>query len=126
MATFTDFNNSFAFLPSTGDLALKKDVESVKQSIKNLVLTDKVERLMQPNIGCKIRSLLFENFTPQSKMVAKQTIGETIDQFEPRANIINIEISFAPDNNSMYVSILFNLINNEQVQNLDLELERIR
>ena len=60
MATFTDFNNSFAFLPSTGDLALKKDADAVKQSIKNLVL------------------------------------------------------------------IVFNLINNEQEQVLDLELDRIR
>jgi len=126
MATFTDFNNSLAFLPSTGDIALKKDADSVKQSIKNLVLTDKGERLMQPRIGCNIRELLFENFTPQAKLVAKQTISETIDQFEPRAELINVQISSAPDNNSMYVSIIFNLINNAQEQVLDLELERIR
>ena len=126
MATFTDFNNSFTFLPATGDLAVKRDVDSVKQSIKNLVLTDKGERLMQPKIGCKLRSLLFENFTPQAKIVAKQTISETIEQFEPRAQLLNIEISNSPDSYAMYVSIIFNLINNEQQQVLDLEIERIR
>ncbi len=126
MATFTDFNNSFTILPATGDLAVKKDVDSVKQSIKNLVLTDKGERLMQPTIGCKLRTLLFENFTPQAKIVAKQTITETIEQFEPRAQLLNIEISNSPDNHAMYVSIIFNLINNEQQQVLDLEIERIR
>tara|TARA_Y100001972_G_scaffold113802_1_gene148875 strand:+ start:739 stop:1119 length:381 start_codon:yes stop_codon:yes gene_type:complete len=126
MATFTDFNNSFAFLPSTGDLALKKEADSVKQSIKNLVLTDKGERLMQPDIGCKIRSLLFENFTPQTSIVARQTIEETIQQFEPRAQLINIQISASPDSNYMFVSILFNLINNKDEQVLNLELARIR
>ena len=126
MAIFTDFNNSFAFLPSTGDLAMKKDVDAVKQSIKNLVLTDKGERLMQPRVGCKLRSLLFENFTPQAKIVAKQTIEETIDQYEPRAQLRNVQVASSPDNNAMYVSIVFNLINNEQEQVLDLELDRIR
>lgn len=126
MATFTDFNNSFAFLPSTGDLAVKNDVDAVKQSVKNLILTDKGERLFQPDVGCKIRGLLFENFTPQTKLVAKQTIEETISQFEPRAEILNIQISQSPDNNSMYVNIMFNLINSEETQTLDLEIERIR
>ena len=69
MATFTDFNNSLAFLPSTGDIALKKDADSVKQSIKNLVLTDKGERLMQPRIGCNIRELLFENLKFNRKIL---------------------------------------------------------
>ena len=70
--------------------------------------------------------MLFENFTPQTKIVAKQTIEETISQFEPRAEIVNIQISQSPDNNSMYVNILFNLINSEETQTLDLEIERIR
>jgi phage baseplate assembly protein W len=126
MAIFTDFNNSFAIHPPTGDLSLKNDADSVKQSIKNLVLTDKGERLFQPNIGCKIRSLLFENFTPQSKTVAKQTIEQTIEQYEPRAQLINIDISSSPDNNYMYVSVMFNLINSPTAQTLELELERVR
>ena len=62
MAIFSDFNNSFAVHPVKKDLSLKTDADSVKQAVKNLILTDKGERLMQPRIGCKIRSLLFENF----------------------------------------------------------------
>ena len=126
MAQFTDFNNSLAALRSTGDIALKKDADSVKQSIKNLVLTDKGERLMQPAIGCKIRSLLFENFTPQTSIAARQIIIETIEKYEPRAEVINVKISSAPDNNYLFISILFNLINNQDQQVLDLEIERIR
>lgn len=126
MAIFTDFTNKFTIHPLKGDLALKNDADSVKQSIKNLVLTDKGERLFQPNIGCKVRSLLFENFTPQSKIVAKQTIEETINEYEPRAMLQNVEISSDPDNNAMLVSVLFNLINSPEVQSLELEIERIR
>ncbi len=126
MANFTDFNNSFTALPSTGDLALKKDVDSVKQSIKNLIFTDKGERLMQPDIGCKIRSLLFDNYTPQTSITARQIISETVEKYEPRAEIINIKISPDPDNNYLFISVVFNLINNQDQQVLDLEIERIR
>ena len=96
------------------------------QSIKNLILTDRGERLFQPNIGCKIRSLLFENFTPQTKIAAKATIEETIHEFEPRAQLIDINISGDPDNNAMLVSVIFNLINSPEPNTLELEIERVR
>ena len=105
---------------------LVNDADSVKQSIKNLILTDRGERLFQPNIGCKIRSLLFENFTPQTKIAAKATIEETIHEFEPRAQLIDIDISGAPDNNAMVVSVIFNLINSPEPNTLELEIERVR
>ena len=126
MANFSDFTNKFTVHPLKGDLTVRNDAESVKQSIKNLILTDKGERFFQPGIGCKIRSLLFENFTPQTKIVAKQTIEETINEYEPRAMLQNVDISSDPDNNAMLVSVLVNLINSPVVQTLELEIERIR
>ena len=42
MATFTDFNTSLVAHPINKDISLKSDVEAVKQSIRNLVLTDKI------------------------------------------------------------------------------------
>ena len=126
MTAFTDFNTSLAVHPVNGDLSLKNDAAAVKQSIKNLVLTDKLERPMQPTIGCDIRKSLFENFTPQTIMMAKQQIAETVGQYEPRAEIINIEASPDEDNNLLNLSIIFNLINSDVEQNLSLVLERVR
>lgn len=126
MATFSDFNTSFAVHPDKKDLSLKTDIDSVKQSIRNLVLTDKGERLMQPDIGCKVRNLLFENFTAQSVLAIKTTIVDTIQKYEPRAVIENVNVSGDPDNNAIFVSILFSIINNDTVEQLDLQLERVR
>jgi len=126
MATFTDFKNKFTIHPNKKDLDLQNDADSIKQSIRNLILTDKGERLFQPEIGCKIRSLLFENFSPQTKMIAKQTIEETIHMFEPRAQLIDINISASPDNNAMVVGVIFNLINSPEARTLELEIERVR
>lgn len=126
MATFTDFNTSLVAHPINKDISLKSDVEAVKQSIRNLVLTDKMERPFQPTIGCDIRKLLFENITPTTIVMAKQTIVETLERHEPRCNIINVKASVDEDNNALYITIVFSVINNSDVQELNLILERIR
>ena len=122
---FSDFNNSMA-TKGDGDLAKTVDEFAVAQSIKNLILTDKMERPFQPTLGCDIRKSLFENFTPQTITVAKQRIAETIGQYEPRAEIINIEASPDEDNNALNMTIIFSLINSDVEQTLGLVLERIR
>ena len=85
-----------------------------------------MERPFQPTIGCDIRKSLFENFTPQTIMVAKQRIGETIEQYEPRCNIIDIKASPSPDNNSLEISLIFSVINTDEAEELSLVLERVR
>ena len=122
---FSDFNNSMV-TKVDGDLAKTVDEFAVAQSIKNLILTDKMERPFQPTLGCDIRKSLFENFTPQTITVAKQRIAETIGQYEPRAEIINIEASPDEDNNALNMTIVFSLINSDVEQTLGLVLERIR
>ena len=122
---FSDFNNSMV-TKGDGDLAKTVDEFAVAQSIKNLILTDKMERPFQPTLGCDIRKSLFENFTPQTITVAKQRIAETIGQYEPRAAIINIEASPDEDNNALNMTIVFSLINSDVEQTLGLVLERIR
>lgn len=125
MSIFSDFNTSFANHPVKKDLSVKTDANAVKQSVRNLILTDRGERLMQPNVGSKIRSVLFENFTQQTVMLAKQYIKEVFDNYEPRAELLNIDISPDPDNNSMLIGIEFAIINIEEPQSLSLQIERI-
>ena len=123
---YRDIALSFERNAATKDVIVKKDVDAVKQSIKSLILTDKMERPFQPTIGCDIRKSLFENFTPQTIMVAKQRIGETIEQYEPRCNIIDIKASPSPDNNSLEISLIFSVINTDEAEELSLVLERVR
>ena len=126
MALYTDFNTKFSIHPTKGDLNLKSDVNAVLQSCKNLLLTDKGERLFQPNIGSNIRQLLFENWTPQTIILAKTFIKETIENHEPRAEIIEVQVSEDIDNNAVNISAIIQVINNNDPVELKLVLERIR
>ena len=126
MSTFSDFNNSFAIHPSKKDISLKTDVNAVVQSIKSLLLTDKGERLFQPDVGSNIRQMLFENYTPQTTILLKQFISETVENFEPRAAILDISVSPDDDNNTMQVKIMVRIVNQADPVQMDLILERIR
>jgi len=123
---YSDFNTSFAVHPIKKDLSIKTNVESIKQSVRNLLLTDRGERFFQPTIGCRLRQLLFETFTPQTTIQAKQFIAETLRNHEPRVDVTDITISPYPDNNALFIQVVFTIINIEDPVTLDVILERVR
>jgi len=85
-----------------------------------------MERPFQPTLGCDIRKALFENISPTTIIMAKQAIVETLERHEPRCNIVNVKASVDEDNNALYISVVFSVINNEDIQELNLVLERVR
>ncbi len=60
---YKDLDLSFRVHPKTGNLLVKKNTESVKQGVKNVVLTNKFERPYRPEFGCDIRKRLFDLIT---------------------------------------------------------------
>jgi phage baseplate assembly protein W len=123
---YADFKKNLAISPISKDLALIKDDEAVKQSIKNLVLTDPGERLMQPFIGGGIRALLFENITPAVLNLIENQVKSTINTYEPRADIINVTASSKYDDNTVNVVVNFYIRNTNEPIKLDLILTRVR
>ena len=61
---YQDFKKNLERSPLSQDLTVHKDEDAVKESIRNLILTDRGERLMQPDLGGDITAMLFENMTP--------------------------------------------------------------
>lgn len=123
---FSDFMSDLSPHPITKDLARLRNDQSVRQSIRNLVLTNYGERPFQPTIGSTVNRALFE---PNDDFLADEietSIRRTIESNEPRATVISV--SALPDNNrnSVSVSIVFSLINSMQPQSLDVILRRVR
>lgn len=124
--TYSDFHKDLTLSPVNFDLARKVDEESIKESMKNLILTDRGERLFQPNIGCGIRRILFENAGPETSILAKQLIKETIEAYEPRVNLIGVDVIFNIDLNNANIIITFNVINKEEPIVFNITLDRVR
>ena len=123
---FSDFFTDFSRSPTSGMLNRKTNEDAVKQSIRNLLLTDKYERPYQPQLGSNIRALLFENWTPALGEMMKEHVAEVFNNHEPRAELVNCAVQSNDSMNSIIVKIWFRLINTDVVEEFDVILKRVR
>lgn len=123
---YADLFTNFDKHPISDDVAVKTNEAAIKQSIRNLILTNKGERPYQPNIGGDVKRLLFENMTPQTVLLIKQVIEQAIEIHEPRANLIDVVVSPREDQNAVSISITFNVINRQEPISLNVVLDRVR
>lgn len=126
ISIYSDFKKDLSISPLSDDLALIKDEDAVKESLKNLILTDRGERLMQPNLGGNVRAMLFENMTPASLKFLEETIRSTIEIYEPRATLRDVIVTGNLDDNVVKVTVKFFITNQEQPLELSVFLERTR
>jgi phage baseplate assembly protein W len=123
---FQDLDLNFTPHPVTNDIVRKFDENAIKQSIKNLILTRNYEKPFHSEIGSPVRALMFDLITPLTALTVKRAIIDVINNYEPRVELMEVEPVVSPDNNSLYVSIVFKIRNTERPVTLDLLLERTR
>jgi len=126
ISIYSDFKKSLEASPLSLDLTLLKDEDAVKESIRNLLLTDRGERLMQPNLGGNLKAMLFENMTPATIKLIEDQARTTIELYEPRAELIDVTASSNIDDNVVRVHVQFYISNNQQPISVDVFLERTR
>jgi len=108
---YTDINLMFSPHPYSKDILTRKNVDAVKTSIQNLILTKNYERPFHPEIGSQVTALMFENLMPSTIVAIERSIRNTIEKFEPRATIIDVQIVDNSDYNALDIEVSF-LINN--------------
>lgn len=123
---YSDFGFAFTPNPLTGDISRITNEESVKQAIKNIVLTDRYERVMNPGFGCDVRKLLFENFSSITISLVRKMIIDAVENFEPRCQIIDVKVDGDPDSHMLTITVIFSLINRETPVVLSFYLTRVR
>ena len=123
---YKDFDISFKKATS-GDVLTIKDIEAVKRSVKLLVLTQFGERPFRPTIGSSVYSSLFENATEFTKLTIQQSVKDVLNNFEPRARLIKVDVNFDNiDNNSIGIDIHFYVVNIPEPVTVKVNLERVR
>ena len=113
---YKDLNLNFTTNPVTSDVTTVTDVNAVKRSVRNLLLTNHYDRPFHPEIGSNVQALLFENFWPITANQLTRTIEEMIANFEPRARVESVECFPLQDRNTYDVRIYF------YVENMPAEL----
>lgn len=124
--SFRDIDLSFRVNPFTKDIYTKTNEEAVKTSVKHLVLTQFYERPFQPELGSPVYGLLFENFTPTIKSALETVITQLLNNYEPRCQILSVNVTDRPDDNSLDVRIDFRISNVNRPVTVIVNLRRTR
>ena len=144
---FKDIDLDFGRHPITNDVNVVEDAIAIKRSVRNLIQTNYYERPFHPELGCGIRGLLFENYTPVMNVFLKRKIEEVLVNNEPRIQLTGIVIngddfsnviaqeegygrSIAGgnniDSNRLDVEIFFNIIGMPSPQTVSMSLQMLR
>lgn len=123
---YADFPKDLLQNPVNMDVSRKTDEEAVKESLKNILLTNRGERLFNPSFGSDIRNILFENMYGDIKYELENTIRTAIEVYEPRCNLIQVDAISSLDSNLVTINIVFTIINTQEPITLSIALSRVR
>ena len=123
---YSDLDLDFLAHPATGDVMKKIGPESIKRSVRNLILTNFYDRPFRPWLGSNAQKILFDNANPFTAGFLKDAIEEVIDNYEPRIQLNMVEVRFDYDNNGYQVRLQYQILNTNTPIVTTLFLERIR
>lgn len=111
--SFKDISLSFDPHPVTKDIPALINERAIIRSIRNLVQTIPTERFFNLEIGSDVRRSLFEFVDFGTASIIKDQILNTISNFEPRVNTVQVQVDPRPDTNEFEVTVIFNIIGQE-------------
>ena len=124
---YSDLDLFFGKKAASNDINKVNDIQAVKRSVRNLVLLNHYEKPFHPEIGSGVRDVLFENMTPTTSHILTRKIEMVIENFEPRARLINVRASPNLDRNEYECTITFYVVNAPtELVDLTVFLERLR
>ena len=108
---YRDLDLFFSKKQGSDDVNKVTDVEAVKRSVRNLVLTNFYEKPFHPEIGSGVRDMLFENMSPVTAVVLARKVEDVIENFEPRARLVGVRALPNLDRNEYEITIEFFVVN---------------
>lgn len=121
---FRDLAMSFNENPSTKDFGAVKNERAISQSVRNLLLTMFGERPFQPQIGSRVRALLFEPWDVFAADAIRTEIFNAMERLEPRIEVVDVTVEDEPDANSVAINMEYIIVGQELVQVIDFLLEK--
>ena len=107
---FKDLSSSFQTNPLSNDLLGIKNETAIARSIRNLVLTQQGERPFNSILGSRVSGLLFENLDEITGSAIRDEIRTTINNFEPRVNLLEVKVLPDYDGYEYNVTIRYEIV----------------
>ena len=124
--TYKDLDFTFKQNPNTNDVGIKKNNESVKQSVLNILRTNHGERPFNYNFGANLRAYLFENMTSITAANMSTSINTALQNWEPRIEVLNTNIQAKADDNEVYITVTGRVKSSNEIIDIATTIERLR
>jgi phage baseplate assembly protein W len=123
--SFKDLSMSFSRNRFTDDVSSVTNENSIKQAIKNLILTVPGEKPFQPLVGSRVYELLFEPLDPFTVDAIQDEIINTITQHEKRVKLINVDVTPIYENNKINVTVEYQVVGVPIIEEITFVLQQL-
>jgi phage baseplate assembly protein W len=123
---FKDLDLNFNIHPVRKDINKLFDEKAIINAVKNIVLTNHYEKPFNPDYGSNVRGLLFENLDVITASAVEREIEQAINNYEPRIQLIAVQVIPDFENNGFGVQMQFYVVNRTEPVSINFLLERIR
>jgi phage baseplate assembly protein W len=125
VVTSSDIDLTFA-KKASGDVFKKTDAAAIKQSIKNLLLTNYGEKPFQPLFGGDLNRFLFELSDEFDEFEVQDRVASAISNYEPRAAVRDVSARIDPENHNVDITVKFQVITTLENVEVNVSLTRLR
>jgi phage baseplate assembly protein W len=123
---FADLNLSLPIHPNKNDIIPLTDIDAIKQSVKNILLTNFGEKLFKPKFGSHVSGRLFENASRFVAISIRDDIKRALEKYERRIKILEINVIENIDSNAYDVSLTFQIVGQPEITSMEFALNRLR
>ena len=131
-AVYTDLHLDLAFEKNVGnglnpvegnDIVGDYDTNAIRNSLYNIFTTRKGQKLLSPNFGGSLDQYLFENISNVKAQILGNSIVESVEQYEPRVEVVNVQVKPMPDDNQYYVVFVYRVLNIGKVDKFEINFK---
>jgi phage baseplate assembly protein W len=124
--TYKDLDFTFKQNPNTNDVGIKKDNDSIRQSVLNILRTNHGERPFNYMFGANLRAYLFENMTHLTAASMSTSVNTALANWEPRIEVLNTNIQARADDNEIYITVTGRVKSSNEIVDIATTIERLR
>ena len=91
-------------------------IQQVHSNFKNLILTKKGERVGQPELGCDLWKILFDELTEDTLENARLAVADAVDRWLPFIELTDFEITQTDSENIINIKCRYRFRQNRNVE----------
>ena len=107
---YKDLSMTFKQNPLNNDLIVLRNENAIARSIRNIILTIPGEKFFNEDFGSNVSKLLFDNLDPLTALEIKEQITFSIVNYEPRADLLQVDVTPDYDDGEFDVVITYKIV----------------